>query len=86
MPRELVLLYGYPVGVQSLEPVLQVPRSSPKVVPCFPNLIQPTSPDKKREYFGVKKEWVDGFELIPIIDVGAPGQTQQRLIVWTSRE
>lgn len=29
--------------------------------------------DKKREFYGVKKEWVDGFELIPIIDVGSPG-------------
>lgn len=28
--------------------------------------------DKKREFYGVKKEWVDGFELIPIIDVGSP--------------
>ena len=28
--------------------------------------------DKKREFYGVKKEWVDGFELIPIIDVGRP--------------
>ena len=27
-------------------------------------------PEKKREHYGVKKEWVDGFELIPIIDVG----------------
>ena len=29
--------------------------------------------DKKREFYGVKKEWVDGFELIPIIDAGSPG-------------
>ena len=38
------------------------------------------APDKKREYFGVKKEWVDGFELIPIIDVGIPWGT--RVPVW----
>ena len=28
-------------------------------------------PDKKREFFGVKKEWVVPFDLIPIIDAGA---------------
>ena len=50
------------------------PRSSQGGPGSFPPLPPLSAPDKKREYFGVKKEWVDGFELIPIIDVGVPGR------------
>ena len=33
-------------------------------------------PDKKREFFGVKKEWVVPFDLIPIIDVEIDGEVR----------
>ena len=37
----------------------------------IPGAIVPTLADKKREHYGVKKEWVEGFDLIPIIDAVA---------------
>lgn len=47
-------------------------------LPAAPSPVPPVPlcrlPDKKREHFGVKKEWVEEFELIPIIDAGALSQ------------
>ena len=42
---------------------------------------------KKREFFGVKKEWVVPFDLIPIIDAGAQlfwRFMHDRFHVWVS--
>eukprot|EP00435_Cladocopium_sp_Y103_P005585 s1260_g1.t2 len=53
--------------------VTSVPSDSPDDYAAYMDLMKS---DKKREHFGVKKEWVDGFELIPIIDVEIDGEVR----------
>eukprot|EP00434_Breviolum_minutum_P033035 symbB.v1.2.029227.t1/scaffold3174.1/size61966/3 len=53
--------------------VTSVPSDSPDDYAAYMDLMKS---DKKREFYGVKKEWVDGFELIPIIDVEIDGEVR----------
>ncbi|CAJ1381611.1 unnamed protein product [Effrenium voratum] len=51
--------------------VTSVPSDSPDDYAAYIDLMKS---DKKREHYGVKKEWVEGFDLIPIIDVEIDGE------------
>lgn len=51
--------------------VTSVPSDSPDDYAAYMDLMKS---DKKREFFGVKKEWVVPFDLIPIIDVEIDGE------------
>lgn len=50
--------------------VTSVPSDSPDDYAAFMDLKNP----KKREHYGVKAEWVDPFELIPIIRAEIDGE------------
>jgi len=52
--------------------VTSVPSDSPDDYAAFMDLMKPG----KREFFGLKTEWVEPFELIPIIDVEIDGEMQ----------
>ncbi|CAK9072494.1 unnamed protein product [Durusdinium trenchii] len=53
--------------------VTSVPSDSPDDFAAYMDLMKS---DKKREYYGVKKEWVEPFDLIPIIDVEIDGEVR----------
>ena len=53
--------------------VTSVPSDSPDDYAAFMDLKNP----KKREFYGVKAEWVEPFELIPIIDVEIDGEERK---------
>ena len=53
--------------------VTSVPSDSPDDYAAYMDLMKS---DKKREFFGVKKEWVVPFDLIPIIDVEIDGEVR----------
>mmetsp|Transcript_128627 Transcript_128627/g.274463 ORF Transcript_128627/g.274463 Transcript_128627/m.274463 type:complete len:1285 (-) Transcript_128627:164-4018(-) len=52
--------------------VTSVPSDSPDDYAAFMDLMKPG----KREHFGIKAEWVEPFELIPIIDVEIDGEVR----------
>eukprot|EP00439_Symbiodinium_sp_Y106_P055719 s1124_g7.t1 len=53
--------------------VTSVPSDSPDDYAAYMDLMKS---DKKREFFGVKKDWVVPFDLIPIIDVEIDGEVR----------
>ena len=52
--------------------VTSVPSDSPDDYAAFMDLMKPA----KRDYYGIKAEWVEPFKLIPIIDVEIDGEMQ----------
>merc|ERR1719437_387953 len=52
--------------------VTSVPSDSPDDYAAFMDLMKPA----KREFMGVKAEWVEPFELVPIISVEIDGEEQ----------
>jgi len=52
--------------------VTSVPSDSPDDYAAFMDLMKPG----KRDHFGIKAEWVEPFELIPIIDVEIDGEVR----------
>eukprot|EP00913_Durusdinium_trenchii_P035792 g33491.t1 len=73
MSHDEPLLLQQAVRRQGTGIVTSVPSDSPDDFAAYMDLMKS---DKKREYYGVKKEWVEPFDLIPIIDVEIDGEVR----------